>query len=119
MATNLACYIVDDDGSSTASVVHGGETVVLLLACSVPNLKLNLLVAKLNSLNFEVDAYGGNERRRKLIVRVSQQDATLSHSFDFRYTRGCLSVMQSLRILFALSFARVKRTYRCLRSKVA
>jgi hypothetical protein len=35
------CDVVDDDGAVCVSVVHGGEGLVALLACGIPDLKLD------------------------------------------------------------------------------
>ena len=42
--------IIDDDGGLGSSVVHGGQTVIPLLARSVPDLKLDRRVIKTNCL---------------------------------------------------------------------
>ena len=50
--------IVDDDGGLGAPVVHGGETVVPLLARSVPNLELDCSVVQADCLGQKCCADG-------------------------------------------------------------
>ena len=38
--------VIDHDGSLGAPVVHGGEAVVALLSCGVPDLKLHCCVVQ-------------------------------------------------------------------------
>lgn len=45
--------VKDNDGSLSATVVHGGQTVVSLLSCRVPDLKLHCGLIETHRLSQE------------------------------------------------------------------
>ena len=51
--TNNVSDIVDDNGCLSSTVVHWGQTVVALLACRVPDLKLDCCVIEIHRLSQE------------------------------------------------------------------
>ena len=53
MGTHFVGDVVDDDGGLCSAVVHGRQAVVALLACCVPDLKLDRCVVQTNRLGQE------------------------------------------------------------------
>jgi len=60
--TDLARNVVNQNGSNRATVIHGGESTVLLLSSSVPNLNFVEFLVNCDGLGHE---RGPKERRRK------------------------------------------------------
>jgi len=61
----LVCNVVHDNCSLGATVVHRCQTVVPLLACGVPDLKLNNSVVETNCLRQECSFRQHNTQQQK------------------------------------------------------
>ena len=58
--------------------VRGGDGLEALLASSVPDLQLDLLLVQCDGLDLKVDADGCDEGRREAVVGIPQQQAGLA-----------------------------------------
>jgi hypothetical protein len=54
--------------------------IVIRRTGRVPDLQFDALAVQLDRLDLEVDADGGDERRRERVVAESQQEAGLAHA---------------------------------------
>ena len=52
-ATHHVSDVIDDNGGLCSSVVHGSQTVVSLLSCCVPDLKLDCRIIQVDRLSQE------------------------------------------------------------------
>ena len=56
------------------------DVSIALLACSVPNLELDIFPIELNVLDLKIDSDSGNEGGGEVLISEFQKDARFAHS---------------------------------------
>ena len=72
--------VVRQENAHRAAVIRAGDGPEPLLARGVPDLQLHALALQVHGLDLEVDADGGDERRRELVVGEAEKQARLAHA---------------------------------------
>lgn len=88
--THLVCYVVHHDGCLGTSVVHGGQTVVALLAGRVPDFKLDRRVVQAHRLSQEGSCRQTQESSHNHSVMLQINTAVLhmcAHTHTVNYVR--------------------------------
>lgn len=73
-------YRIGEHDSHSPSIVSLRNGFELLLACCVPNLQTNLILANSDGLDLEVNADGRKVRRHEIILAKLEQHVGLAHS---------------------------------------
>ena len=76
----LVCHVVHEQDPHRTPVVRRRDGPEPLLPRSVPYLQLDPLAVELDGPDLEVDADGGDERRRERVFAEAQQAAGLAYA---------------------------------------
>ena len=77
--TSLVGHVIDQENAHRTTVVGCCDCAEALLAGSVPYLQLYPLAVEVNGADFEVDAYGCDERGREAIFTEAEQTARFAN----------------------------------------
>jgi hypothetical protein len=80
ISLDLPCDVVDEQGADGAAVVGTGDGAEVLLACGVPDLQFDGLVANGDGLGAELHPDGDVVRGPRLVLDELQHDAGLAHA---------------------------------------